>query len=106
VTTFPNIHTDSNIITRYVIDKMENNANNIKLCVLLTLDISFITYESAILYYYIVLQIFNLLSKDDNSSEIPGVYIGVIVGVSAIVIIILVIMILYCIYACTIGRKA
>jgi len=46
------------------------------------------------------------LSKgnDDNSNGVPGVYIGIIVGVSAIVILILITMVVYLLYAFKRGR--
>lgn len=43
-------------------------------------------------------------NEGDDSSGIPGVYIGIIVGVSAIVIIIFVVMVLYCLYAFKRGK--
>lgn len=37
--------------------------------------------------------------NDDSSNDIPGAYIGIVVGVSIIMIIILAIMTIYCFYA-------
>ena len=43
-------------------------------------------------------------NNDDSSNDVPGVYIGIVVGVSIIVIIILTIMTIYCFYALRKGR--